>query len=104
MKLKLTRPLVIFDLETTGVNINHDRIVEISLLKIFPNEDEELRTFRVNPGIPIPEFSSKIHGIYDKDVVDCPSFKELAPQLASFLTNCDLAGFNSNKFGSYPST
>jgi DNA polymerase-3 subunit epsilon len=58
----------------------------------------DILTKKVNPGIPIPEFSSKIHGIYDKDVADCPSFKELAPQLAQFLTNCDLAGFNSNKF------
>jgi DNA polymerase-3 subunit epsilon len=98
MKLKLTRPLVIFDLETTGVNINHDRIVEISLLKIFPNEDEELRTFRVNPGIPIPKEVSEIHGIYDKDVADKPTFKQLAPELNEFLKLCDFGGFNSNKF------
>ena len=98
MKLKLERPLVVFDLETTGINVSKDRIIEISLLKVFPEGHEELKTYRVNPGIPIPAETSEIHGIYDKDVIDKPSFKELAPALVTFLTECDFCGFNSNKF------
>lgn len=98
MQLNLTKPLAFFDLETTGISVGGDRIVEISIVRVNIDNSTDILTKKVNPGIPIPEFSSKIHGIYDKDVVDCPNFKELAPQLASFLTNCDLAGFNSNKF------
>lgn len=98
MSIQLTRPLVIFDLETTGININRDRIVEISLLKVFPNGTEELRTYRVNPQVPIPKEASAVHGIYDEDVADKPSFKQLAPELNSFLELCDFGGFNSNKF------
>lgn len=98
MSIQLTRPLVIFDLETTGININRDRIVEISLLKVFPNGTEELRTYRVNPQVPIPTEASAVHGIYDEDVADKPSFKQLAPELNSFLELCDFGGFNSNKF------
>lgn len=98
MLLNLTKPLAFFDLETTGVNIGADRIVEISIVRINIDNSKDILTKKVNPGIPIPEFSSKIHGIYDKDVINCESFKELAPQLAVFLNNCDLAGFNSNKF------
>lgn len=98
MSIQLTRPLVIFDLETTGININRDRIVEISLLKVFPNGTEELRTYRVNPQLPIPKEASAVHGIYDEDVADKPSFKQLAPELNSFLELCDFGGFNSNKF------
>jgi len=98
MSIQLTRPLVIFDLETTGININRDRIVEISMLKVFPNGTEELRTYRVNPQIPIPKEASSVHGIYDEDVADKPSFKQLAPELNSFLELCDFGGFNSNKF------
>jgi len=98
MSIQLTRPLVIFDLETTGININRDRIVEISLLKVFPNGTEELRTYRVNPQVPIPKEASAVHGIYDEDVADKPSFKQLAAELNSFLELCDFGGFNSNKF------
>lgn len=98
MQLNLHKPLAFFDLETTGVNVGSDRIVEISIVKVNIDNSVETLTKRVNPGMPIPEFSSKIHGIYDKDVADCQTFKELAPQLSQFLTNCDLAGFNSNKF------
>lgn len=98
MLLNLTKPLAFFDLETTGVNVGADRIVEISIVRINIDNSKDILTKKVNPGIPIPEFSSKIHGIYDKDVMNCESFKELAPQLAVFLNNCDLAGFNSNKF------
>jgi DNA polymerase III subunit epsilon len=98
MNLNLTKPLAFFDLETTGISVGRDRIVEISIVRVNIDNSTDILTKKINPGIPIPEFTSKIHGIYDKDVVDCPSFKELAPQLASFLINCDLAGFNSNKF------
>jgi len=98
MSIQLTRPLVIFDLETTGININRDRIVEISMLKVFPNGTEELRTYRINPQISIPKEASAVHGIYDEDVVDKPSFNQLAPELNSFLEICDFGGFNSNKF------
>jgi DNA polymerase-3 subunit epsilon len=98
MKLKLKRPLVIFDLETTGMNINRDRIVEISLLKVHPDDREEIRTYLVNPGVPIPPEVTEIHGIKDEDVKDKPTFKELANEMNNFLKDCDFAGFNSNKF------
>lgn len=98
MHLNLTKPLAFFDLETTGISVGSDRIVEISIVRVNIDNSTDILTKKVNPTIPIPEFSSKIHGIYDKDVVDCPTFKELAPQFSQFLTNCDLAGFNSNKF------
>lgn len=98
MKLQLKRPLVVFDLETTGMNINKDRIVEISLLKVFPDGNEELRTYRVNPGIPIPAEVTEIHGITNADVKDKPQFKEIAGELNNYLKECDFGGFNSNKF------
>lgn len=96
--LKLKKPLAVFDLETTGINIQKDRIVEISVVKALINGETETKTFRVNPGMPIPIESSLIHGIYDEDVKDCPTFKNFAKTLAQFLTGCDLAGFNSNRF------
>ncbi|MEA3445543.1 MAG: 3'-5' exonuclease, partial [Bacteroidota bacterium] len=92
MELKLTKPLAFFDLETTGINIVSDRIVEISILKVHPNGNQETKTYKVNPTIPIPEKVSKIHGIYDKDVVDKPTFKDLAREIADFMEGCDLAG------------
>jgi DNA polymerase-3 subunit epsilon len=98
MELKLKRPLAFFDLETTGVNIPLDRIVEISILKIMPNGEENVLTLRVNPGMPIPAESSMFHGIYDEDVKDLPVFKDLAVQVAAFIGDSDLAGYNSNKF------
>ena len=98
MKLNLKRPIVFFDLETTGTNINKDRIVEISILKIHPNHKEELVTYRVNPGMPIPKEASAVHGIYDEDVKDAPTFKEIAKEIYDFIDGCDLAGFNSNRF------
>lgn len=98
MKLKLTRPLAFIDLETTGVNVGSDRIVEISILKVFPDGSKETRTQRINPTIPIPESASAIHGIYDKDVLDAPTFKSIAKSLAQFLDLCDFGGYNSNKF------
>ena len=98
MELKLRRPIAFIDLETTGINVSSDRIVEISVLKINPNGKEEWMTSRVNPGIPIPPKSTSIHGITDKDVVDAPAFKEIAKILAAFLEGTDLAGFNAIKF------
>ena len=78
MKLALTNTIVFFDLETTGTNITSDRIVEISYLKVMPNGNETMRTLRINPGMHIPEEASAVHGIYDQDVADCPTFKEVA--------------------------
>ena len=98
MKLNLKNPLVFFDLETTGTNINSDRIVEICYLKVYPNGNEESKTLRINPEMHIPEASSAIHGIYDADVADCPTFKDVAKNIANDIEGCDLAGFNSNRF------
>ncbi|MBC3542176.1 exonuclease domain-containing protein [Rufibacter sediminis] len=98
MKLHLRKPIVFFDLETTGVDICRDRIVEISMLKVMPNGEEILKTTRVNPTIPIPIESSMIHKIYDDDVADCPTFAKLARSLDEFLKGCDLGGFNLIKF------
>ena len=98
MKLDLKNPLVFFDLETTGMNIAHDRIVEISYLKIYPDQREEVKTFRVNPGVPIPPETTLIHGISDDDVKDAPTFREIAQTLANNFKGCDLGGYNLNKF------
>ncbi|MBN2236821.1 MAG: ribonuclease H-like domain-containing protein [Bacteroidales bacterium] len=98
MELNLKRPLAFIDLETTGIRVATDRIVEISIVKLHPNGKEEIKTRRVNPEMAIPMESSTIHGIYDEDVKDEPTFKQLAKGLDQFLQNCDLAGFNSNKF------
>ncbi|MBE6288189.1 MAG: 3'-5' exonuclease [Mediterranea massiliensis] len=98
MKLNLKNPIVFFDLETTGTNIISDRIVEMCYLKVFPNGNEESKTLRINPGMPIPAEASAVHGIYDADVADCPTFKEVARTIANEIEGCDLAGFNSNRF------
>ena len=98
MLLNLRNPVVFLDLETTGVNVVTDRIVEIALLKIFPDGREEELQMRINPEVPIPEESSRIHGIYDEDVKNAPTFREAAKNLAKFLEGCDLGGFNSNRF------
>ena len=98
MKLNLKNPIVFFDLETTGVNINTDRIVEICYLKVHPNGNEESKTLRINPEMHIPEESSAIHGIYDADVADCPTFRMVAKNIARDIEGCDLAGFNTTRF------
>lgn len=98
MNLKLERPLVFFDLETTGVQIATDRIVEISILKIYPNGNRESWTRLVNPEIEIPKEASDIHGITNEKVVTEPKFSELAPKISTMIEGCDLAGFNSNRF------
>lgn len=98
MQLNLKNPLVFFDLETTGIDIVRDRIVEISYIKVYPNGKEEMKTQRINPGMPIPPASTAIHGITDDDVKNCPHFKEIAKTLAAQIEGCDLAGYNSNRF------
>lgn len=96
--LRLKKPLAFFDLETTGTHIVRDRIVEISVVKALLNGEHDIRTRRINPEMPIPLESSLIHGIYDEDIKDAPTFKNIAKNLAQFLEGCDLAGFNSNRF------
>ena len=98
MKLNLRKPIVFFDLEATGLNPVHDRIVEISALKINVDGQEEQRTWLVNPGCPIPPETTAIHHISDDDVKDCPSFKELAPAIVKFFGSSDIAGYNIIKF------
>ena len=98
MELKLSKPICFFDLETTGINITNDRIVEISVLKVFPNGNKESHTWRVNPGIPIPKNVSDIHHITDGMVADEPLFKELAPKVYALIKDSDLGGYNSNRF------
>jgi len=98
MLLNLTKPLIIFDLEATGVNIGSDRIVEIAMLKVFPDGHEEFLRYLVNPTIPIPEVVVAIHGITDEMVKNEPTFKELAGKLHTFIGNSDLSGFNSIKY------
>ena len=98
MELKLRRPIAFIDIETTGINVSSDRIVEISVLKISPGGKEEWMSTRVNPEIPIPPKSTAIHGITDKDVENAPTFKEIAKNLAVFLEGSDLAGYNAIKF------
>jgi DNA polymerase-3 subunit epsilon len=98
MKLNLTKPIVFFDLETTGVDVATDRIVEICLIRLEPNGNRQSMTLRLNPERHIPEESSSVHGIYDADVKDCPTFREKATELKNIFDGCDLAGFNSNRF------
>ncbi len=98
MELNLTRPLAFFDIESTGIRVATDRIIEISILKVNPDGKEDLKTYLINPGIPIPPASTAIHGIKDEDVKDKPTFSEIANELNKLLSNCDLAGYNSNKF------
>ena len=98
MELKLKRPIVFLDLETTGVDPAKDRIVEISLVKVQPDGSKEVKTRRINPGMPIPPESTAIHGIADDDVKDEPRFEQIAKSLAAYMEGCDLAGYNSNRF------
>ncbi len=98
MNIHLARPIVFFDLETTGLNIGCDHIVEISLIKVYPDGKRESYTQRLNPGIHIPEEATALHGITDADVADKPMFKDVARNIASIIQGCDLGGFNSNKF------
>ena len=98
MKLNIKNPIVFVDLETTGIDVIKDRIVEIAVLKIHIDGKEDMKVRRVNPGMPIPPETTAIHGITDEDVKNEPSFKEIAKSLVQFIEGCDFAGFNSNKF------
>jgi len=98
MKLQLHRPICFFDIEATGINIGKDRIIEISILKIFPNGDKEDKTWLICPGIPIPPQSTAIHGIKDEDVAEKSTFKDVAIHIFNMIENSDLAGYNSNRF------
>ena len=104
MKLNLNRPIVFFDLETTGIDVAKDHIVELCYIKIYPCGNEKSESMRIRPvdilghTIPIPKEASAVHGIYDEDVKDCPTFKEIAPNLQEVLRDCDLGGYNSNHF------
>lgn len=98
MELNLKNPIVFFDLETTGVNVSTDRIVELSYLKVFPNGKEESKTIRINPTIPIPAEATRIHGITDDDVRDAPTFKQIAADVMHVFEGADIGGYNSNKF------
>ncbi|MCB9246410.1 MAG: 3'-5' exonuclease [Flavobacteriales bacterium] len=98
MKLQLHKPLIIFDLETTGVQVSQDRIVELYMIKANPDGREEHYYKRLNPRIPIPEMASSIHGIFDKDVIDCPTFQDIAHDLNRFIGDADFGGYNSNRF------
>ncbi|MBX2828911.1 MAG: 3'-5' exonuclease [Flavobacteriaceae bacterium] len=98
MQLKLSKPICFFDLETTGVSVSSDRIVEISVLKVYPNGNKESHTWRVNPTIPIPKSASDVHGITNDMVANEPTFKELAPKVHALMKESDFAGFNSNRF------
>lgn len=94
MKLNLRNPICFFDIESTGTNITHDRIIEIAIIKVMPNGDVHRKTSLLNPGIPIPPESSVFHGIYDEDVKDKPTFKEVAKEYARFIEGADLSGFS----------
>lgn len=98
MQLNLRKSICFFDLETTGINISQDRIVEISILKVSPDGTEESYTKLVNPTIPIPAEVTKVHGISDADVADAPTFKEIAKEVSKMIKDCDLGGYNSNRF------
>jgi DNA polymerase-3 subunit epsilon len=98
MKLNIKNPIIIFDLETTGLNLTKDRIVEISVIKVQPDGSEETKTRRLNPEIPIPAEASAIHKITDEDVKDCPMFGNIAKSLANYIAGCDLVGYNLLKF------
>ncbi|HUZ61335.1 MAG TPA: 3'-5' exonuclease [Hanamia sp.] len=98
MPLQLARPIVFIDLETTGINIATDRIVEIAMIKILPDKTKQVKRKLINPQIPIPKSSSDIHGITDDKVKKAPSFKEVANELKQFIDNSDLSGYNSNRF------
>lgn len=98
MALNLQKPLAFFDLETTGINITKDRIIELHILKVFPNQEKQSKTFLLNPTIPIPKEVTLIHGIADEDVKDCPTFEQKAQEILDFFGDADLAGYNSNRF------
>ncbi|PHJ59043.1 DNA polymerase III subunit epsilon [Nostoc linckia z18] len=98
MNINLKRPLAFIDLETTGKDIVKDRIVQIAILKVFPDGSDDIKALTINPTVSIPPAASKVHGIYDNDVINSPTFDQVAQSLAAFIGNSDIAGYNSNKF------
>jgi DNA polymerase III, epsilon subunit and related 3''-5'' exonucleases len=98
MQLNLKNPILFFDIESTGLNVATDRIVEICAVKVLVNGDQEVKTRRINPTIPISPEAQAVHGISDEDVKDCPTFKEIAKSMAKWMEGCDFAGYNSIKF------
>lgn len=98
MKLNIKNPLLFFDIESTGLNVSKDRIVEISMVKVMPNGDREIKTRRINPTIPISPEATAVHGITDDDVKDEPTFAQVAKSMAAWMEGCDIAGYNSTKF------
>lgn len=98
MELNLKNPIIFFDIETTGLNIATDRIVEISMIKVMPDGSKETKTRRINPTIPISPEAEAIHHISNENVKDCPTFKQIAKSLAQWMQGCDIAGYNSAKF------
>ncbi|MBB2148833.1 3'-5' exonuclease [Pedobacter gandavensis] len=98
MRLKLTRPLAFFDIEATGLDKQNDKIIELAICKIHPDYSREVKTWLINPGMPIPAESSAIHGIFDADVIDCPTFEQAAEEIWTFILLCDFGGFNSNSY------
>ena len=98
MKLNLTKPLVVFDLETTGLDLVNDRVIQLSYIKVYPNGKEERANFIVNPEMPIPPFVTDLTGISDDDVANAKTFKQIAAELEKTFKGCDFAGFNSNHF------
>jgi DNA polymerase-3 subunit epsilon len=98
MSLQLARPIAFFDLETTGVNLSTDRIVEVAIIKILPDGTRQVKRRLINPGIPIPQQTTDIHGITDEMVKDAPTFKQCGNELKQFIENCDMGGYNSNRF------
>ena len=98
MQLNLKNPLIFFDIESTGLNVATDRIVEICAVKVMPNGDQEVKTRRINPTIPISAEAQAVHGISNEDVKDCPTFRQIAKSLYQFMEGCDFGGFNSNRF------
>lgn len=98
MSLQLNRPLAVIDLETTGINISSDRIVEIAIVKIMPDGSRQVKRKLINPEMPIPPGSTEVHGISNEMVKDAPTFKQAANEIKMFMANCDLAGYNSNRF------
>jgi DNA polymerase-3 subunit epsilon len=98
MHLNLKKPMAIFDLEATGIDVSYDRIVEISIIKVIPDGSEDVKTQRINPTVSIPVEATRVHGITNEDVKDCPTFKEVAESVAAYIDGCDVAGYNSIKF------
>ena len=98
MSLQLVRPIAFIDLETTGVNLSTDRIVEIAMIKILPDGSRQVKRKLINPQMPIPEVTTTIHGITNEMVKDAPTFKQAGNELKQFIENCDMGGYNSNRF------